>query len=87
MGDEIIDRERRQGKCRLEKNNLVGPVVRITEQEPWKQRLIEVFDNKDPCEYGSLVPWEVTSVSRPLFLKDYGYQVPVLFWQCSIRMK
>lgn len=56
MGDEIIDGERRQGMCRLEKNNLVGHFVRVTEKEPWKQRLIEVFDNKARCEYESLVP-------------------------------
>lgn len=80
MGDEIIDGDTRQGQCRLEKKNLVRRVVKITEKEPWKQRLIEVFDNKDRSEDESLVPWEVTSRSRPLFLKDYGYRVPVLFW-------
>lgn len=49
MGDEIIGGETRQGKCRLEKNNLVGNLVRIIEKEPWEQRLVVVFDNKD-CE-------------------------------------
>ncbi|KAM7327261.1 hypothetical protein ACRRTK_013628 [Alexandromys fortis] len=58
MGDDIIDGDTRQGQCRLEKKNLVRRVVKITEKEPWKQRLIEVFDNKDRSEDESLVPWE-----------------------------
>lgn len=56
MGDEIIDGERRQGKCRLEKNNLVGHFVRVTEKEPWKQRLIESLTIKTDVNMRALSP-------------------------------